>query len=171
MYISTTHLAGGWCWGASHQRSPAVGARGAADQALAEAVGVEHVSARRDPRHVHRLQAHRTRGPRLLQLLLTRTRDTRHPALRWSPGWAVWRPGAPGSPARGGRAPPSWAWWRARRGWCRRRGWPAAAAGARPARRAAGWAGGGYTLHGHRMGTQYRTHLVRMHTSLTNRGM
>ena len=67
---------GGWCWGASHQRSAAVGARGAADQALAEAVGVEHVSARRDPRHVHRLQAHRTRGPRLLQLLLTRTRDT-----------------------------------------------------------------------------------------------
>ena len=67
---------GGWCWGASHQRSAAVGARGAADQALAEAVGVEHVSARRDPRHVHRLQAHRTRGPRLLQLLLTRTRHT-----------------------------------------------------------------------------------------------
>ena len=89
MYISTTHLAGGWCWGASHQRSSAVGARGAADQALAEAVGVEHVSARRDPSHVHRLQAHRTRGPRLLQLLLTRTRHSWDPALRWSPGWAV----------------------------------------------------------------------------------
>ena len=63
--------------GASHQWSSAVGAGGAADQALAEAVGVEHVSARRDPRHVHRLQAHRARGPRLPQLLLTWSRDTR----------------------------------------------------------------------------------------------
>ena len=92
MYTSThLDLVAGAGWGASHQWSSAVWTRGAADQALAEAVGVEHVSARRDPRHVHRLQAHRARGPRLPQLLLTWTRDTRDPplALQWSPGWAV----------------------------------------------------------------------------------
>lgn len=47
---------------------------------------MEHVSARRDPRHVHRLQAHRARGPRLPQLLLTWTRHSWDPALQLSGG-------------------------------------------------------------------------------------